>query len=105
MLKEFKAKLLGKIWRIVPAEGLLDRYGVHGDCDSPGAKRKSIRYEPTLSLFDKIETICHECHHAAFPSTSEETVTEYNRDLRRILERALPTLTERYEDEESSDSV
>ena len=88
-MEEFTTNILGKRWRIVPADGLKDRYGVDGDCDPPGARRKSVRYEPTLGLWDLVETVSHECHHAAFPSTSEEDVTQYNRDLRRVLERVL----------------
>lgn len=84
-MREVTLPIMSRRWRIVPVDGLCESYGVHGECDHVTTKKKAIRFDKDLSALDLLETLCHECHHAAFPDASEESVTLYNRHLARVI--------------------
>ena len=86
-MKEFKSRIMDHIWRIVAADDLRSKYGVDGDCDPVHARHKSIRFDPILKPWDKLETVLHECFHAGFPSVKEDDVERFNRHVRKILEK------------------
>ena len=85
---EFKATILRRRWRIIEAEGMRDRYAVDGDCDDPRTPNKAIRFDPSMGFWDTLETLAHEAHHAALPSTDHDDLTQFHRDIRRIQETA-----------------
>lgn len=85
-MHEIKATILRRKWRIVPAPGLGEIYGNDGECDPPRAKNKAIRYDPGIGFWDLMETIGHEAHHAALPSTDHDDLTDFHHDIRRIQE-------------------
>ena len=79
-----KVRILGKNWnlRFTPLSG-----NQGGDCDAPHIPGKTIRVNSKLSGEKLLETILHECRHAADWGQSEEYVTEEARDIARILWR------------------
>jgi len=58
-----------------------------GKCDSPNKKGKEIVIDSRLSGELELDTIIHECRHAASWPISEEFIEEEASDLARILWR------------------
>lgn len=76
--------ILGKRWRL--------RFtrlakGTDGECDHPSTPGKEIRVRKGMSEQDTLETIVHECLHAADWHRSEPWVEEVGRDVARLLWR------------------
>lgn len=88
----FKTKILGRLWRIVSAPGMYERYGTYGDCDPPSSKGKAIRYDPGQTFWELMDTIGHECHHAAFPSTDHGDLATFHKDVARIQRRVAESI-------------
>jgi hypothetical protein len=70
----FHAKILGKRWQVVeksmPAS--------FGECDSPDKMGKQIRLlSHSMSETERLDTLIHECTHAAFFCLNEQVVAKY----------------------------
>jgi hypothetical protein len=73
----------GKRWRLKREK----IRGAYGTCDGPNEKGKSITIDPNISGQTELDTIIHECLHAAFWDMDEEAVSEVGTDMARILTR------------------
>lgn len=62
---------------------------IDGRCDSPASTAKEIRLRPGLKKHPRqlLETLLHECLHAADWSKSEDWTEDVSADLARILWR------------------
>jgi hypothetical protein len=56
-----------------------------GTCDAPNTPGKAIRILSELKGRERLETIIHECLHAAGWELKEKSVTHAARDIARIL--------------------
>lgn len=76
--------ILGKRWKFgfVPMFKCVD-----GVCDSPDTEGKGIRINRTLRDEALLETIIHECLHAADWTKAEEFIEAEARDIAHILWR------------------
>lgn len=76
--------ILGKRWKFgfVPMLKCVD-----GVCDSPDTESKGIRINQQLRDETLLETILHECLHAADWTKDEEFIEREARDIARILWR------------------
>ena len=73
----------GKRWRFERRK----TQGAYGRCDGPHIKNKTITVDPRISGQTELDTVIHECLHAAFWDMDEEAVEEVATDLARILIR------------------
>lgn len=76
-----RIKILGRIWRL----RFVPNLSTSGDCDSPATPSKEIRIWQGLRGQDRLDTIIHECLHAAHWSIDEAFVAQFATDLARIL--------------------
>jgi hypothetical protein len=81
---EFTTTILGRRWRIVACDKLVETYGFDGMCDPPGSPRKAIRYDPSMEFWRTMDALGHEAHHAAFPSTDHDDLNQFHTDVTRI---------------------
>jgi hypothetical protein len=58
-----------------------------GNCDPPDVPHKSIRINRSLEGEEKLETIIHECLHAANWHYAEESLAQAAEDIARVLWR------------------
>lgn len=58
-----------------------------GKCDHPETLRKELWVWPRQDFWEFLETIIHECIHAALPDLDEDCVNELARDIVRLLRR------------------
>jgi hypothetical protein len=56
-----------------------------GLCDPPGVKKKKIRIRQGLEDKDHMDTVIHECLHAADRSKDEDWVSAVAKDLTNVL--------------------
>ena len=75
--------ILGKRWRLRFTNLKKD----NGDCDAPDVKNKEIRVRSNLKGELRLETIIHECLHAADWHKDESYIEQKAIDLARILWR------------------
>ena len=64
-----------------------DLENCRGDCDSPRVPGKRIRIADDLRGARLLDTLIHECLHAACWDLAEEAVDEFVTDVARILMR------------------
>jgi hypothetical protein len=78
--------IMGRKWplRFTKLRGQAVGWAYLPDTKNPNLKRK-ILIDERLKRRSLLETIIHECLHACFPQTPEETITEAARDLARVL--------------------
>lgn len=70
----FHAKILGKRWQVVER----NMRSSYGECDAPDTPGKQIRLlSHSMSEPERLDTLIHECTHAAFFCLSEECVRKY----------------------------
>jgi hypothetical protein len=81
-----RIKVLDKLWRFLRVPGTELR-GKYGDCDSPNAKRRTIRVWDKLTGERELETIIHELIHAGDWHRDEASVQQFAADAARILWR------------------
>lgn len=80
--------ILGKRWNLQFCARLpKDETGkeLDGDCDPPTAKHRKIRVHKSLAGKELLETLIHECTHAADTHKTEEWVSDFSRDLTAVL--------------------
>jgi hypothetical protein len=79
-------RILKKKWRIREVDQAeMQHSDAHGECDPPNTVRKEIRILKGLKNLDRLETILHECIHAADWKWDEETVSQLGKDLSSLL--------------------
>lgn len=79
-----RVTILGKRWGLKFTNLPRD---VNGECDGPTEPEKEIRIRTGLSEKETLETILHECLHAADWSKDEAWVEDVACDLAAVLRR------------------
>ena len=59
----------------------------HGEIDPPDRPGKQIRVARNQTPIDTLDTVLHECLHAAFPDLCEDAITEAATDISKALFR------------------
>jgi hypothetical protein len=79
-----RCHICGRFWEIQYPQRLPpDR---DGDCDAPKRKDRLIRIRRSLKGKRRLETVIHECLHAADWSKTEEWVAQTATDIAEILD-------------------
>ena len=78
-------EIRGRRWKLEFVDRLPD--GAYGECDDPDRPAKSIRIALNCTEEELLETIIHECTHAAIPDLTEDAVYILARDVARVLYR------------------
>lgn len=79
--------LLGKRWQILWTNKFTDP-NIRGECDPPDKLNKAIRIKRRLGMETELDTIIHEClHAAAWHMFDEQYVTQAAADIARLLIR------------------
>lgn len=79
--------LLGKRWQLTYTP-VFDSPKTIGECDPPGRVNKAIRIKRRLPPDVELETLIHEClHAAAWDMFDEAFVTQLAADIARLLIR------------------
>ena len=79
--------LLGKRWQILWTSRF-DNPKTIGECDPPDRVNKAIRIKRPLAMELELDTIIHEClHAAAWHMFDEQYVTQAAADIARLLIR------------------
>ena len=82
---KMRVELRGKRWNLEVVE-----YLYNNDCgnmDPAGVPGKRIRISRSQDPLAMLDTIIHECLHAAVPDLAESTVEESATDIARVLYR------------------
>lgn len=77
--------ILGKQWELVYRSRLPDNHC--GECDSPDTQGKRIRIRRGMREELELDTVIHECLHAAGWHIDEPFVEQFSTDVARILTR------------------
>lgn len=80
-----RVDIRGKRWRLEVVDRLPD--AACGEIDPVDRQGKAIRVARNLSPLDTLDTVLHECLHAAFPDLAEEAVDESATAIAKILHR------------------
>jgi len=80
-----RVEIRGKRWSLDIVDRLPD--GSHGDIDPYDRPRKQIRIARNQTPIDQLDTLLHECLHAAFPDLDEDAITESATDIAKVLHR------------------
>lgn len=78
-----RVEIRGKRWRLEAVEYLQD--GSCGSIDPSNTPQKKILIASNQNPLDILDTVLHECLHAAFPDLDEEAITESSTDIAKIL--------------------
>lgn len=78
-----RVKIRGKYWELIYDSHLPK--DCDGLCDSPTDESKRIRIRSTLKNIDELETLIHECLHAALWDADEPAVSDTARDVAKVL--------------------
>ena len=78
-----RVEIRGKRWSLEAVEYLQD--GSCGSIDPPDAPQKRILIALNQTSIDQLDTVLHECLHAAFPDLDEEPITKTSTDIAKIL--------------------
>lgn len=79
-----RVTILGKRWELRPVPKS-ERRRHYGFCEAPDVPNKTIVYEEGHSSERTLETLIHEFLHAGHWNLSEESVSDWSRDVARIL--------------------
>ena len=80
-----RVDIRGKRWNLEMLDYLPD--GSCGSIDPPDTPQKRIHIGLNQTPLDVLDTIIHECLHAAIPDLDEEAVTETATDIAKVLYR------------------
>ena len=77
--------LRGKRWDFQIVDRLPD--ASHGEIDPPARPKKQIRVARNQTPIDLLDTVIHECLHAAIPDLADDAGSETATDLAKALHR------------------
>ena len=80
-----RVEIRGKRWSLEVVDYLQD--GSCGSIDPQDTPQKRILIASNQTPLDQVDTVLHECLHAAFPDLDEECITESSTDIAKILHR------------------
>lgn len=80
-----RVTIRGRRWYFEIVKSLPD--ASHGEIDPYDRPDKAIRIARNQKPLDALDTVIHECLHAALPDLCEEAVTESATDIARVLFR------------------
>ena len=80
-----RVTIRGRRWNFEIVNTLPD--ASHGEIDPYDRPDKAIRIARNQKPLDALDTVIHECLHAAFPDLCEEAVTDSATDIARVLFR------------------
>jgi hypothetical protein len=80
-----RIEIRGKRWNLEVVDRLPD--SSHGEIDPNDRPGKQIRIARNQNPLDLLDTVVHECLHAACPDLCEEAVTESATDIAKVLHR------------------
>jgi len=80
-----RISIRGKRWNLEVVEYLQD--GSCGSIDPSDTPQKRILIASNQTPQDQLDTVLHECLHAAFPDLDEEAITESSTDITKVLFR------------------
>lgn len=78
-----RIRIRGKYWQLVYDSHLPK--DCDGLCDAPDLDKKRIRIRSTLTEQTELETLIHECLHAAFWDADEYAISETSCDIAKVL--------------------
>jgi len=78
-----RVEIRGKRWSLEVVDYLQD--GSCGSIDPPDTPKKRILIASNQTPIDQLDTVLHECLHAAFPDLDEEAITESSTDITKVL--------------------
>ena len=80
-----RVEIRGKRWSLEVVDYLQD--GSCGSIDPPDTPQKRILIARNQTPLDQLDTVLHECLHAALPDLDEDAITESSTDIAKILYR------------------
>jgi len=80
-----RVEIRGKRWSLEVVDYLQD--GSCGSIDPPDTPKKRILIARNQTPIDQLDTVIHECLHAAIPDLDEDCVTESSTDIASVLYR------------------
>ena len=80
-----RVDIRGKRWTLTVVERLPD--ASYGEIDPPNRPNKEIRIACNTTPIEQLDTVIHECLHAAVPDLAEDAVSESATDIAKVLHR------------------
>ena len=80
-----RVEIRGRRWNLRVVDRLPD--ASHGEIDPHTRPNKELRIARNQTPLDKLDTVIHECLHAAIPDLAESAVEESATDIAKVLYR------------------